>query len=70
MHSSVTNFGNPAALGRTYAFCIFCIVLMVLEVAIWPYTFTPLGTVLAALVTQIYLGHRQVYRYAAKLSPD
>jgi len=35
---------------------------MVLEVAGWPHTLTPLATALAALMTQIYLGFRQVYR--------
>ncbi|KAN0073600.1 hypothetical protein V8E55_012207 [Tylopilus felleus] len=39
---TVTNYGNPAALA----------------VAEWPYTFTPIATALAALVTQIYLGFR------------
>ncbi|TFY83479.1 hypothetical protein EWM64_g531 [Hericium alpestre] len=39
---SVTNFANPAAL----------------EVALWPYTFTPIATALAALATQIFLGYR------------
>ncbi|KAN0073597.1 hypothetical protein V8E55_012204 [Tylopilus felleus] len=39
---TVTNFGNPAAI----------------TVDVWPYQFTPIGTALAALVTQIYLGSR------------
>ncbi|KAF9223108.1 hypothetical protein BS17DRAFT_835469 [Gyrodon lividus] len=39
---TVTNFDNPAALA----------------VAPWPYPFTPIGTALATLVTQLYLGHR------------
>ncbi|KAF8838182.1 hypothetical protein BDN67DRAFT_955487 [Paxillus ammoniavirescens] len=39
---TVTNFDNPAALAE----------------AEWPYTFTPIGTALAALVTQLYLGYR------------
>ncbi|KIJ62389.1 hypothetical protein HYDPIDRAFT_136040 [Hydnomerulius pinastri MD-312] len=39
---TVTNFDNPAALAD----------------AEWPYTFTPIGTALAALVTQIFLGYR------------
>jgi len=38
----VTNYDNPAALA----------------VAQWPYTFTPVATALAALVTQLYLGFR------------
>ncbi|KAH0832958.1 hypothetical protein J3R83DRAFT_11934 [Lanmaoa asiatica] len=37
---TVANYDNPAALAM----------------AEWPYTFTPIGTALAALVTQIYLG--------------
>ncbi|THH27974.1 hypothetical protein EUX98_g6204 [Antrodiella citrinella] len=41
----VTNFDNPA----------------ILTVALWPYTFTPIATALAAVVTQIFLGYR-VYR--------
>ncbi|KAH0832972.1 hypothetical protein J3R83DRAFT_11950 [Lanmaoa asiatica] len=40
----------------------FSLVLIIIEVAEWPYTFTPIGTALAALVTQIYLGFRHVYR--------
>lgn len=32
--------------------------LTVFEVAEWPYTFTPIATALAALVTQLYLGFR------------
>ncbi|KAH7886537.1 hypothetical protein F5I97DRAFT_1003507 [Phlebopus sp. FC_14] len=39
---TVTNYDNPAALA----------------VAEWPYTFTPIGTALAALVTQLFLGYR------------
>ncbi|KAF8553140.1 hypothetical protein OG21DRAFT_1414869, partial [Imleria badia] len=39
---TVTNYDNPAALA----------------VAEWPYTFTPIATALAALVTQLYLGFR------------
>ncbi|KAN0073598.1 hypothetical protein V8E55_012205 [Tylopilus felleus] len=39
---AVTNYNNPAALGLT----------------VWPYSFTPLATALAALVTQVYLGFR------------
>ncbi|KAI9463144.1 hypothetical protein HD554DRAFT_1417403 [Boletus coccyginus] len=39
---TVTNYDNPAALA----------------VGVWPYIFTPIGTALAALVTQIYLGFR------------
>ncbi|KAF9233482.1 hypothetical protein BU15DRAFT_90336 [Melanogaster broomeanus] len=39
---TVTNYDNPAALA----------------VAQWPYAFTPIGTVIAALVTQLYLGYR------------
>ena len=31
------------------------------EVGIWSYQFTPIGTALAAFVTQLYLGFRQVY---------
>jgi len=38
----VTNFDNPA----------------ILSVALWPYTFTPIATALAALVTQVFLGYR------------
>ncbi|KAH7906944.1 hypothetical protein BJ138DRAFT_1117125 [Hygrophoropsis aurantiaca] len=38
----VENWGNPSAL----------------TVAFWPYTFTPIATALAALVTQIFLGYR------------
>ena len=34
------------------------LILTVLKAAIWPYTFTPIATALAALVTQIYLGYR------------
>ncbi|KAI9463142.1 hypothetical protein HD554DRAFT_2175650 [Boletus coccyginus] len=41
---TVANYDNPAALA----------------VGVWPYVFTPIGTALAALVTQIYLGFRQV----------
>ncbi|TCD68569.1 hypothetical protein EIP91_010494 [Steccherinum ochraceum] len=41
----VTNFDNPS----------------ILLVALWPYTFTPIATAIAALVTQIFLGYR-VYR--------
>lgn len=39
---TVTNYNNPAALA----------------VAEWPYTFTPIGTAAAALVTQLFLGYR------------
>jgi hypothetical protein len=39
---TVTNYDNPAALA----------------VAEWPYTLTPIGTVLTALVTQLLLGFR------------
>ncbi|KAF7798961.1 hypothetical protein EIP86_010190 [Pleurotus ostreatoroseus] len=42
---SVTNFTNPA----------------ILQVALWPYTFTPIATALASVVTQTFLGWR-VYR--------
>ncbi|EIW79453.1 hypothetical protein CONPUDRAFT_82882 [Coniophora puteana RWD-64-598 SS2] len=38
----VTNYDQPAALTN----------------ALWPYTFTPIATALAALLTQIFLGHR------------
>ncbi|KAL4066318.1 hypothetical protein V8B97DRAFT_2025476 [Scleroderma yunnanense] len=38
----VTNYNNPSAL----------------QVAEWPYTFTPIGTATTALVTQIFLGYR------------
>lgn len=31
------------------------------EVGLWPYQFMPIGTGLAALVTQIYLGFRRAY---------
>ena len=42
----------------------FNLVLMAaLEVGIWPYPFNGVGTALTALVTQVYLGHRQVCRY-------
>ncbi|TFK34466.1 hypothetical protein BDQ12DRAFT_656863 [Crucibulum laeve] len=41
----VTNFTNPAILG----------------VALWPYTFTPIGTAMAALITHLFLGLR-IYR--------
>jgi len=39
---TVTNYDNPAALAM----------------AEWPYTFTPIATALAALVTQLFLGFR------------
>jgi len=39
---TVANYDNPAAL----------------EVAEWPYTFTPIGTAAAALTTQLFLGYR------------
>lgn len=39
---TVTNYDNPSAL----------------SVADWPYTFTPIGTAAAALVTQVFLGYR------------
>ena len=45
----------------------FNLLLMTLEVAVWPYIFNPIGTALAALVTQIYLGFRQVDRYTTML---
>ncbi|KAA1467185.1 hypothetical protein DENSPDRAFT_230222 [Dentipellis sp. KUC8613] len=38
----VTNYNNPVAL----------------EVALWPYTFTPIATALAALLTQLFLAYR------------
>lgn len=38
--------------------CLFQGALMVLKVTVWPYSFTPLATALAALVTQVYLGFR------------
>ncbi|KAH7921677.1 hypothetical protein BV22DRAFT_1132059 [Leucogyrophana mollusca] len=38
----VENYGNPTAL----------------TIAVWPYTFTPIATALAALVTQVFLGYR------------
>ena len=60
MPSSVANYDNPAALGRTYPCLLLGLILTILVVAIWPHTFTPLGTALAALVTQVFLGHRQV----------
>ena len=60
MPPSVANYGNPAALGCTYPCLLFGLVLTGIVVAIWPHTFTPLGTALAALVTQVFLGHRQV----------
>ncbi|KAF9494959.1 hypothetical protein BDN71DRAFT_1507106 [Pleurotus eryngii] len=46
----VTNFDNPA----------------ILTVALWPYTFTPIGTALAAFLTQIFLGYR-MYRLTGQL---
>ncbi|RDB29913.1 hypothetical protein Hypma_014087 [Hypsizygus marmoreus] len=41
----VTNFTNPTIVG----------------VALWPYTFTPIGTAIAAVVTHNFLGYR-IYR--------
>jgi hypothetical protein len=38
--------------------CCFRLILTVLKVAEWPYTLTPIGTVLTALVTQLLLGFR------------
>ena len=38
--------------------CHFSLILTVLEVAEWPYVFSPIATALAALVTQVYLGFR------------
>jgi hypothetical protein len=45
----------------------FNLLLMAFEVAAWPYIFTPVGTALVALVTQIFLGFRQVYRYTTTI---
>jgi hypothetical protein len=38
--------------------CHFSLITIVLKVAEWPYIFTPIGTALAALVTQLFLGFR------------
>lgn len=48
----------------------FNLVLKIFKAAEWPYTFTPIGTALAALVTQTYLGYRQVYRFTINSIPD
>jgi len=44
----VTNYNNPTAITS----------------ALWPYTFTPIATALAALLTQIFLGYR-IYRLSS-----
>jgi len=46
----VTNFDNPA----------------ILSVALWPYTFTPIGTAIAAIVTHVFLSYR-IFRLSQKL---
>ena len=48
--------------------CHFSLILTVLKVAEWPYTFTPIASALAGLVTQIYLGLRQVHRCTRQLN--
>lgn len=45
----------------SYDIGLFSTHLMILKVAEWPRTFSAVATVLAALVTQIFLGLRQVY---------
>ncbi|KAJ8517919.1 hypothetical protein ONZ45_g4950 [Pleurotus djamor] len=46
----VTNYNNPD----------------ILAVALWPYTFTPIGTAMAAVITHIFLGYR-IYRLTERL---
>ena len=40
---------------------LFNLVVIALEVDSWPFKFTPIGISLAALVTEVYLGFRQVH---------
>ena len=64
VHSNMANFSDPRFLGGMWP--LMHIVYLVSSrwflAFNWPYIMTPIGTALAALVTQIYLGLRQVYK--------